>query len=236
VIDPGRRVYVRRIDVAGNSKTRDEVVRREMRQLEGRVLRRLEDPALAPAHRAHRVLQRDHGRDPAGRGQSPTRSTWLYTVKERPDRRAASRRGLLQRGEFAVSTSIRQSNAFGTGKFILANINSGKVNTVYALSYNDPYYTVDGVSQGFDVYKRKTDASSPRGRRLHHRCDRRRNQVRLPGLGDQLGRRRGQPRVGDGSPPSSTARCATSTSSTSSAAITSTAPSPPAGSATRATA
>jgi outer membrane protein insertion porin family len=62
--------------------------------------------------------------------------------------------------QFAVSASIRQSNAFGSGKFVSANINSGKVNTVYALSYSDPYYTIDGVSRGFDVYKRETDASS----------------------------------------------------------------------------
>jgi outer membrane protein insertion porin family len=84
----------------------------------------------------------------------------VYTVKERPTGALLLGVGFSSVERFAVSTSIRQSNAFGTGKFISANINSGRVNTVYALSYNDPYYTVDGVSQGFDVYKRKTDASS----------------------------------------------------------------------------
>src|SRR6266446_8209604 len=62
--------------------------------------------------------------------------------------------------KLAFSTSIQQSNAFGTGKFIAATINSGSVNKVYSLSYLDPYYTIDGVSQGFDVYKRRTDASN----------------------------------------------------------------------------
>src|SRR6185503_19007013 len=83
-----------------------------------------------------------------------------YTVKERPTGALLLGVGFSSTEKFAVSTSIRQANAFGTGKFISANINSGKVNTVYALSYNDPYFTVDGVSQGFDVYKRETDASS----------------------------------------------------------------------------
>ena len=48
---------------------------------------------------------------------------------------------------------------FGSGKFLSAQVNSGRINTVYALSYSDPYYTVDGVSRGFDLYKRDTDAS-----------------------------------------------------------------------------
>ena len=60
----------------------------------------------------------------------------------------------------ALSASVRQTNAFGTGKYLSANVNVGSVNTVYSLSYLDPYYTVDGVSRGFDVYKRETDASS----------------------------------------------------------------------------
>jgi outer membrane protein insertion porin family len=59
----------------------------------------------------------------------------------------------------ALSASITQSNIFGTGKYLSANINSGSVNQVYSLSYVDPYYTVDGVSRGFDLYKRVTDAS-----------------------------------------------------------------------------
>jgi outer membrane protein insertion porin family len=60
----------------------------------------------------------------------------------------------------ALSASVTQANVFGTGKFLSANISSGSVNQVYSLSYNDPYYTVDGVSRGFDVYRRVTDASN----------------------------------------------------------------------------
>jgi outer membrane protein insertion porin family len=158
-IDPGRRVYVRRIDIAGNSKTRDEVVRREMRQLEGAFY----DASKIQLSR-RRIERTGYFSETTVETQpvegSPDQVDVIYSVKERPTGALLFGVGFSSVEKFAVSTSIRQSNAFGTGKFISANINSGKVNTVYALSYNDPYYTVDGVSQGFDVYKRKTDASS----------------------------------------------------------------------------
>ncbi|HXJ54383.1 MAG TPA: outer membrane protein assembly factor BamA [Burkholderiales bacterium] len=159
VVDPGRRVYVRRIDVAGNSKTRDEVVRREMRQLEGAFY----DASKIQLSR-RRIERTGYFSETTVETQpvegSADQVDVLYTVKERPTGALLFGVGFSSVEKFAISTSIRQSNAFGTGKFISANVNSGKVNTVYALSYNDPYYTVDGVSQGFDVYKRKTDASS----------------------------------------------------------------------------
>jgi len=49
---------------------------------------------------------------------------------------------------------------FGTGKYLSANVSSGKINQVYSLSYLNPYWTVDGVSAGFDIYKRKIDATN----------------------------------------------------------------------------
>jgi outer membrane protein insertion porin family len=144
VIDPGRRVYVRRIDVAGNSKTRDEVVRREMRQLEGAFY----DASKIQLSR-RRIERTGYFSETTVETQpvegSPDQVDVVYTVKERPTGALLLGIGFSSVEKFAVSTSIRQSNAFGTGKFISANINSGKVNTVYALSYNDPYYTVDGV-------------------------------------------------------------------------------------------
>ncbi|HKQ27363.1 MAG TPA: outer membrane protein assembly factor BamA [Burkholderiales bacterium] len=159
VIDPGRRVYVRRIDIAGNTKTRDEVVRREMRQLEGAFY----DASKIQLSR-RRIDRTGFFSEATVETQpvegSPDQVDVLYTVKERPTGALLLGVGFSSVERFALSTSIRQANAFGSGKFVSASINSGKVNTVYALSYNDPYYTVDGVSQGFDVYKRETNASS----------------------------------------------------------------------------
>jgi outer membrane protein insertion porin family len=157
-VDPGRRVYVRRVDVAGNTKTRDEVVRREMRQLEGAFY------DASKIQLSRRRIDRTQyftevNVDTQPVEGSPDQVDVTYTVKEKPTGALLFGIGFSSVEKFAVSTSIQQSNAFGTGKFLSASVNSGSVNKVYALSYLDPYYTVDGVRQGFDVYKRKVDAS-----------------------------------------------------------------------------
>src|SRR5687767_559808 len=159
MIDPGRRVYVRRIDVAGNVKTRDEVVRREMRQLEGAYY----DASKIQISR-RRIDRTQYFSEVTVDTQpvegSPDQVDVLYPVKERPNGALLFGVGFSSVEQFAISASVRQANAFGTGKFVSANINTGRVNTVYSLSYLNPYFTIDGVSQGFDVYKRETDASS----------------------------------------------------------------------------
>src|ERR1041384_5589795 len=159
VIDPGRRVYVRRIDIAGNSKTRDEVVRREMRQLEGAYY------DASKIQLSRRRIDRTQyfsevNVETVPVEGNPDQVDVVYTVKERPTGALLFGVGFSSVEKLALSASLTQSNIFGTGKFLSFNVNSGTVNKVYSLSYLDPYYTVDGVSQGFDVYKRKTDASS----------------------------------------------------------------------------
>jgi outer membrane protein insertion porin family len=159
VVDPGRRVYVRRIDVAGNNKTRDEVVRREMRQLEGAYY----DASKIQLSR-RRIDRTTFFGEVTVETQpvegNPDQVDVVYSVKEKPTGSLLLGVGFSSVERIALSASVTQANAFGTGKYLSANINSGSVNQVYSLSYLDPYYTVDGVSRGFDVYKRKTDASS----------------------------------------------------------------------------
>ncbi|HKX38564.1 MAG TPA: outer membrane protein assembly factor BamA, partial [Burkholderiales bacterium] len=159
VIDPGRRVYVRRIDIAGNNKTRDEVVRREMRQLEGAYY----DASKIQLSRRRIDRTQFFGEvtvETLPVEGNPDQVDVVYTVKEKPTGALLVGVGFSSVEKIALSASVTQSNVFGSGKFISANINSGSVNQVYSLSYMDPYYTVDGVSRGFDVYKRRTDASS----------------------------------------------------------------------------
>jgi outer membrane protein insertion porin family len=159
VVDPGRRVYVRRIDVAGNAKTRDEVIRREMRQLEGAYY----DASKIQLSR-RRIDRTQYFSEVNVETQpvegNPDQVDVVYSVKERATGALLFGVGFSSVEKLALSASLTQSNVFGTGKFLSFNINSGSVNQVYSLSYLDPYYTVDGVSQGFDVYKRKTDASN----------------------------------------------------------------------------
>jgi len=158
VIDPGRRVYVRRIDVAGNSKTRDEVVRREMRQLEGSYY----DASKIQLSRRRIDRTNFFGEvtvETVPVEGSPDQVDVVYTVKEKATGSLLLGVGFSSVERIALSASVTQANAFGTGKYLSANINAGSVNQVYSLSYLDPYYTVDGVSRGFDIYRRVIDAS-----------------------------------------------------------------------------
>jgi len=159
VIDPGRRVYVRRISVAGNTRTRDEVVRREMRQLEGAYY----DASKIQVSKS-RIDRTQYFKDvnveTVPVAQSADQVDVAFTVEEKPTGALLLGAGFSSVDKFVVSGSVSQANVFGSGKFISAQVNTGKVNATYALSYLDPYFTVDGISQGFDAYYRTTDATS----------------------------------------------------------------------------
>ncbi|MHB1214803.1 MAG: outer membrane protein assembly factor BamA [Thiobacillus sp.] len=158
-IDPGRRVYVNRVNVAGNAKTRDEVVRREIRQMEG---------AYYDAEKINRSRDRLNRlgyfnevniETPAVTGTTDQVDLDV-SVTEKSTGNIMLGAGFSSSEGLVLSGSVSQSNVFGTGNRLSAQINSGSVNTVYSLSYTNPYYTIDGVSLGYDVYRRDVDASS----------------------------------------------------------------------------
>jgi outer membrane protein insertion porin family len=159
VVDPGRRVYVRRIEVVGNNKTRDEVVRREMRQLEGAYY----DASKIQLSR-RRIDRTQYFSEVNVETQpvegNPDQVDVVYSVKEKPTGALLFGIGFSTVDKISLSASLSQANVFGTGKFLSFNINTGAVNKVYSLSYLNPYFTIDGVSQGFDIYRRKTNASA----------------------------------------------------------------------------
>jgi outer membrane protein insertion porin family len=156
-IDPGRRVYVRRIQIAGNNRTRDEVIRRELRQFEG---------AWYSADRINLSRRRIdklgyftevNVETPAVPGTTDQVDVNV-SVTEKPTGVVLLGAGFGSGEGVIVSGSVSQQNIFGSGKHVTAQIGTSKINTTYALSYTDPYFTVDGVSQGFDVYLREVDA------------------------------------------------------------------------------
>ena len=158
-IDPGRRVYVRRINVAGNTRTRDEVIRREMRQLEGSYY----DGEKINESRK-RIDRLSYFRDvnietPPVSG-SPDQVDVNLKVEEKPTGQLLLGAGFSSADKLILSTSIAQANIFGSGKYVAASISTGRTNKVYSLSHNDPYFTVDGVSRGFDVYHRDFNAAN----------------------------------------------------------------------------
>ena len=159
LIDPGRRVYVRRINVAGNTRTRDEVMRREMRQLEGSYYD-ASKIQLSKSRIDRTQYFKDVNVETAPVAESADQIDVNFTVEEKPTGSILLGAGYSTVDKVVISGSISQSNIFGSGKFVSAQVNTGKVNRTYALSYLNPYFTVDGVSQGFDAYSRKVNASS----------------------------------------------------------------------------
>jgi outer membrane protein insertion porin family len=155
-IDPGRRVYVRRINVAGNSRTKDEVIRREMRQVEGGWY--AVDKINLSRQRIDKLgyFTEVNVETPAVQGTTDQVDVNV-TVVEKPTGNVAFGAGFGSGSGVILSSSLSQNNIFGSGKHVSAAVNTGKINTVYSLSYTDPYFTVDGVSIGYDLYHRKVD-------------------------------------------------------------------------------
>jgi outer membrane protein insertion porin family len=156
-IDPGRRVYVRRISIAGNSRTQDEVIRREFRQMEGAWY------SLEKINRSKRRVDRlGYFKDvtvetPAVPGTTDQVDVNM-TIAEKPTGAIMLGAGFSSTEGLVITGSISQSNFLGTGNFVSVQVNTGNVNTVYSLSFTKPYWTPDGVSAGFDIYKRDVDA------------------------------------------------------------------------------
>ncbi len=158
-VDPGKRVYVRRINIAGNTRTRDEVLRREVRQLESAWY------ASDKINRSkERLVRTDFFSDvnvetPAVPGTADQVDLNI-SVTEKSTGSIQFGAGLSSSEGVVFGITVNQNNFLGTGNRVSAQVNTGKVNTTYSLSYTDPYFTPDGVSRGFDVYRRDVNTSS----------------------------------------------------------------------------
>ncbi|MCS6786964.1 MAG: outer membrane protein assembly factor BamA [Thiobacillaceae bacterium] len=156
LLDPGRKVYVRRINISGNTRTRDEVIRREMRQMEG--AQYAADKIKRSRERIERLgyfseVNLETPIVPEATDQVDVN----VSVTERPTGNLMLGAGYSSAEGLVLSASVSQNNLWGTGNRLSAQINSGSVNTIYALSFTNPYYTVDGVSLGYDLYRRDVD-------------------------------------------------------------------------------
>ncbi|PCI18723.1 MAG: outer membrane protein assembly factor BamA, partial [Piscirickettsiaceae bacterium] len=148
-VDPGKRVYVRRIIMQGNTKTRDEVLRREIRQMEAAPI-----STLNVEHSKSRLSRLGHFESvdvetPAVPGTTDQVDV-KYTVTEKSSGNILAGAGFSQSQGVVLNASISQNNFLGTGKRVSASFNNSAVNTIYSLGYTNPYYTVDGVSRGYN--------------------------------------------------------------------------------------
>ncbi len=155
-VEPGSRTYVNRISFAGNTNTADEVLRREMRQMEGA-------PASNAALEQSKVRMERLGYFSEVEFETtPVPGTTdqidvAYTVTEQLSGTIGGSLGYGQVQGLVLSANLQQQNFLGTGKTIGVNANTSDFSTSYAFNYFDPYYTIDGVSRGYSVSYTSSD-------------------------------------------------------------------------------
>jgi outer membrane protein insertion porin family len=155
-VDPGKRVYVRRVNMKGNTKTRDEVLRREMRQMEAAWF------STELVRQSRERLQRLGYFDdvsietPAVPGSADQVDVDV-TVKEKASGNLLAGIGFSQSQGIVFNASVTQTNFLGTGKRISLAFDNSRSSRLYRLAYTNPYYTIDGISRGFELSYRETD-------------------------------------------------------------------------------
>ncbi len=155
IAEPSRRAYVRRINVAGNNRTRDEVVRREFRQLESAWYDG--DKIKLSRDRVDRLgffteVNIDTQEVPATTDQVDL----TVNVVEKPTGSVSLGAGFSSTEKVALSFGIRQENAFGSGNYLATEVNTSRYNRTIVVSTTDPYFTPEGVSRTIDVFHRTT--------------------------------------------------------------------------------
>ncbi|MFC5475214.1 outer membrane protein assembly factor BamA [Paraherbaspirillum soli] len=159
MVDPGKRVYVRHINVAGNTKTRDEVVRREFRQFEdswydGSKIKLSRDRVDRLGYFKEVTIETP---------EVPNTSDQVdinMAVVEKPTGNIMIGAGFSQTDKLSLTGSIQQQNAFGSGNTIGLDVNTSSRYRTIALSQTNPYFTDDGVSRTYDLYLRTVRPSA----------------------------------------------------------------------------
>ncbi len=155
-VDPGRKVYVNEINISGNNKTRDEVVRRELRQMEA---------APYDVSKLQRSKERvellgyfdDVQFEAKPVEGTPDQVDLDMSVKERSTGSLDLSAGWVQDTGLVLAAGVAQDNLFGTGKSVSARVSRSKTTQNASLSFTEPYFTPDGVSLGYDIYGRVYD-------------------------------------------------------------------------------
>ncbi|WP_020558818.1 outer membrane protein assembly factor BamA [Thiofilum flexile] len=157
VVDPGKRVYVRRINIRGNNRTKDEVYRREIRQLESAPL------SKELIERSKTRLQRlayveDVNITPEPVAGTSDQVDLKIEITERSSNQFRIGAGYSQSGGILFNTELKQDNFMGTGKELEIAFDNSSANRNFRIGYNNPFYTNEGVSRGFNIYYNKYNA------------------------------------------------------------------------------
>ncbi|MES9969216.1 MAG: outer membrane protein assembly factor BamA, partial [Candidatus Thiodiazotropha sp.] len=157
-VDPGKRVYVRYINISGNTNTRDEVLRRELRQMESAWFSG--EKTRLSRERLQRLgfFSDVNMETPAVPGSTDQLDVNL-AVTEAASGQFSAGVGFTQTQGVIFNASISENNFLGTGNRFSAGFDTSDATKKLSLSYTNPYYTIDGVSQGYELSYRKTDFS-----------------------------------------------------------------------------
>ncbi len=158
-VDPGKKIYVRQINFKGNTRTRDEVLRREMRQMESSwaSTKKIERSKV----RLERLGYFEPGsvtvETPPVVGSADEIDV-NYTVVEKASGNLSAGFGFSQNSGLVLNANVTQDNVFGSGKRINLAFNNSDITTLYRFGFHNPYFTTDGISLGYNLSYRETDS------------------------------------------------------------------------------
>jgi outer membrane protein insertion porin family len=158
-IDPGRRVYVRRINISGNAKSRDEVVRRELRQFESAwydtdKIRLSRERLVRLGYLTNVTI------DTVPVPDAPDQVDLNVNVVERSTGTFMLGFGFSSADKIILTASVVQQNWLGTGKSVGLTLNTGRTQQTVDFNVTDPYFTPDGISRSFNVFTRNINAQA----------------------------------------------------------------------------
>ena len=178
MVEAGKRAYVRRIEFKGNSVTQDEVLRREMRQMEGgwasTALIELSKTRLERLG----FFKEVNVETPEVAGTDDQVDV-KFGVEEQPSGSISATLGYAQRSGVIVGAGYQESNVLGTGNSMSLNISWSEFQRAVAFNYFNPYFTLDGISRGYNLFFRQTDYEQQNIAHVFDRCLRRRCELRF---------------------------------------------------------
>jgi outer membrane protein insertion porin family len=162
VAEPSRRAYVRRVNISGNNRTRDEVLRREFRQFESSWYDA--EKIKLSRDRVDRLgFFREVELETSEVPGAPDQVDLNVKVVEKPTGSLQLGAGFSSAEQLALSFSIKQENAFGSGNYLGVEVNTSKYNRALVFNTVDPYFTADGISRSFDLYHRTSKPYEDQG-------------------------------------------------------------------------
>ncbi len=156
LVDPARRVYVRRVNITGNTRTRDEIIRREVRQFESALFD--SEKVRLSRDRVDRLgffekVEVETPAVPASLDQVDVN----FSIKERPTGSIQAGAGYSSTDKIVLNASYTQQNVLGSGHAIALELNTSRANRTVSLSHINPYVTPDGISRTTEIFERKSD-------------------------------------------------------------------------------